>query len=95
MKLRIARKILARMRTAPNRWTRDQIRRAALRVLTSPLQVTSAPGEGDLWGNAANVARFLGGRLVGISAACAVFEQRRFIVDAVKRDGRIYMEPRP
>lgn len=72
---------------------RDRLRRAALRLFRSPLQVTTnhAPFF-DIWQELGFTNR---GRAILISLKCIVIEQRGWIHDAVKRDGRIYFERRP
>lgn len=83
----MARKIVKAIRrvtgSAAMRYTRDQMRRACLRVFMSPLQVTS----NGVASSATTIARACGGRAFAISAKLGVFEQRRRLWDVVRVAG--------
>lgn len=88
MTKRLAKKIYRDWRTE----SRDRLRRAALRLFESPLLLTTSHPP---WFNVWQKMGFANhGRAILISPKCIVIEQRGWIHDAVKRDGRIYFERR-
>ena len=95
MRLRIAKKIERAARRAPLRHTRDQVRRACLRLYASPLQVTSnEPLFPHGGADAVRLAIGYRSRALVISPRLAVFEQRRALHDVIRERGRLRIMPR-
>lgn len=95
MRLRVARKIeraIRRGRANLSTYSREQVRRACVRVYLSPLQVTSV----NVFDR--NVADFIGrtarGRSMVISPRLAVFEQPGRLFDVVREGDRRLIRPR-
>lgn len=95
MRLRIARKIERAVRRGHadlTTYSREQVRRACVRVYLSPLQVTSV----NVFDRAATdfIGRTLRGRSMVISPRLAVFEQPQRLFDVVREDDRRRLQPR-
>lgn len=98
MNLRIARKIERAIRRGHKpRWSRDQIRRACLRVYRSPLQIALQYSAFLTHDGADSVGHATRGRSMVIAGRLAVFEQPGRLYDLVKVDGdhRMQLRPRP
>lgn len=96
MTLRLAKKIhraICRGGRGHRAYSRDQVRRACLRLCRSPLLITSATAA---WTpeNMRHVGAAMRGRKMLVSSRCLILEQCAGLWDAVRRDERIYFEPR-